>query len=439
MATVDDFDTTLEDAEEGAGQLDQEFNTPLGSAMRSTRFKNPGATNTVNPTTARLRRVSSSLLRAAPGGEDQFGENVGQGGGQQGQQRTLRPAAGVQQQQGQANSRSSVYNSRTARFLPAPPPRNSPPKFTPYKPPPTDGDDDTKTADNRSTLPPVTKQHSKFVLKDDLPDELMLDIEVTLKKEDYGEVGSSDYRKNRAMATAALSKKFGVARHKILANAEEGDQSKYSHVQSVIVGILHRVKQGENRAKQMDWMDICVIPFLVEGNLNNVDCSTWWDSSEINIWEDWDVLTMNQVRRWQYSINKRFSDGDRIASNWLMTFVADSSTDSLRSAVYKKYDKLDNSQRGGVIYLYLTLCEMFQMSREVEEAMFKFIEIFKRTGVSRFTGENVLVVQEEVTGVCKRLDSIGAGVRHLFEYEIQRHVQTSSPHCRFQQHAPLAP
>ncbi len=51
---------------------------------------------------------------------------------------------------------------------------------------------------------------------------------MSLKKEDYGELGSSDYRKNRAMATALLAEKFGVARHKILTEAKEGDQSKYS-------------------------------------------------------------------------------------------------------------------------------------------------------------------------------------------------------------------
>ena len=88
--------------------------------------------------------------------------------------------------------------------------------------------------------------------------------------------------------------------------------------------------------------------------------------------------------------------------------MADSSTDSLRTAVHKRYDKLDVSQKGSVVYLDLTLCEMFQMSREEEEAMHKFIEIFKRTGVSKYTGENLLVVQEQITGICKRLDSVGA-------------------------------
>ncbi len=105
----------------------------------------------------------------------------------------------------------------------------------------------------------------------DLPDEEMLDIEVLLKKKNYGELGSSDYQKNQAMATAPLSEKFGVARHKIFTEAEEGDQLKYSHVQAVIVQVLHRVKHGESHAKAVDWMDICTIPFLIESNLDNPD------------------------------------------------------------------------------------------------------------------------------------------------------------------------
>ena len=77
------------------------------------------------------------------------------------------------------------------------------------------------------------------------------------------------------MATAPLSEKFGVARHKILTEAEEGDQSKYSHVQAVIVQVLHWVKQGESHAKAVDWMDICTIPFLIESNLDNPNCTMW--------------------------------------------------------------------------------------------------------------------------------------------------------------------
>jgi hypothetical protein len=59
------------------------------------------------------------------------------------------------------------------------------------------------------------------------------------------------------------------------------------------------------------------------------------------------------------------------------------------------------------VYLYYTLCEMFEMSREVKEAMLSFLEFFKKKGVARYTGENILVVQEEVLGVCRRLHSVG--------------------------------
>ena len=385
---ADEFENA-DDVELGTG-LRPRFETPMGSSYRPSRFG--GASRTINPTTARLRRVSQSFLGVSPGDEErnQFGENVRQqeGGGQQqqrAQNRTGLPPPPPPRQL-QAASGDETNNNEN-----------------------NDGDrqQDHQEQGFRDPPTPRSAQRSKFVLDTDVPDTDMLDIEVSLKKEDYGEPGTSDYRKNRAAATAALSEKFGVARHKVLAAAEDGDQSKYTHVQTVIVGILHRVKQGELRAKAVDWMDICTIPFLNVANLDSPDCSTWWDDSEVNIWQDWDMLEVNQVRRWQYSINKRFSQPDRIASNWLFTFVSDSSTDSLRTAVMKKYEKLDINQRGGVIYLYLTLCEMFQMSREVEEAMYKFIEIFKRTGISRYTGENVLVAQEEVQGVCKRLDVIG--------------------------------
>ena len=64
-------------------------------------------------------------------------------------------------------------------------------------------------------------------------------------------------------------------------------------------------------------------------------------------------------------------------------FVYASSADYLRSAVDKKYDKLDKNAKGGVLYLYLTLCEMFQMSKEVKNAMLTFIEFFKKHGIAK--------------------------------------------------------
>jgi hypothetical protein len=206
------------------------------------------------------------------------------------------------------------------------------------------------------------------------------------------------------MATAPLSEKFGVARHKVTTDVEEGDQDKSMHVQQVIVSVVHRVKEGHERSKAMDWMSVCTMPHLIAVNKSQ-EPSTWWDSSEICIWTDPELLTVEEVRVWQYCINKRFSDEDRIASLWLKDFVYASSTDALKTAVMKKYDKLPDNQRGGAVYLYLTLMEMFQMSREVKDAMLTFIGLFKRKGIARYPGENVLLASEEIMGVCKRLDA----------------------------------
>jgi hypothetical protein len=93
----------------------------------------------------------------------------------------------------------------------------------------------------------------------------------------------------------------------------------------------------------------------------------------------------------QYSINKRFSLSDRVASKWLKEFVYASLTDSLRSAVDKKYGKLGKNTKGGVLYLYLTLCEMFQRSKEVKNIMLIFIESFKKQGIAKYEGENAFL------------------------------------------------
>jgi hypothetical protein len=137
------------------------------------------------------------------------------------------------------------------------------------------------------------------------------------------------------------------------------------HVQQVIVSVVHRVKEGHERSKAMDWMSVCTMPHLIAVNKSQ-DPSTWWDSSEICIWTDPELLTVDEVRVWQFCINKRFSDEDRIASLWLKDFVYASSTDALKTAVMKKYDKLPDNQRGGAIYLYFTLIEMFHFFKRGE-------------------------------------------------------------------------
>ena len=100
------------------------------------------------------------------------------------------------------------------------------------------------------------------------------------------------------------------------------------------MSIIHHVKEDHQQSKAMEFMDICSVSQL-NSNLKSKKTVKWWDGSQTKIWTDWDLCTHEQIWRWQYSINKFFSDEDRIASNWLQVLVFNSSTDSLCTAVAK--------------------------------------------------------------------------------------------------------
>jgi hypothetical protein len=114
-------------------------------------------------------------------------------------------------------------------------------------------------------------QAAKFVRDMDVPDSEMSESKVLSRREDYGEPGTTKYRKNMQMATYPLAEKLGVAKHKIAGGgADDGDQTKSMHMQQAIVSILHRVKEGLQRSKSMDWMEISTMP-RVRGNLNSTN------------------------------------------------------------------------------------------------------------------------------------------------------------------------
>ena len=93
----------------------------------------------------------------------------------------------------------------------------------------------------------------------------------------------------------------------------------------------------------------------------------------------------------QCSVNKRFLTEDRGASNWLKEFMYVLSTDALQNTAAKKYDNIDKISRGRVIYTYLILCKIFQMSSKVKASMLSFIEFFERNGIGHYPLDNVLV------------------------------------------------
>jgi len=154
-------------------------------------------------------------------------------------------------------------------------------------------------------------------------------------------------------------------------------------------------------------MDICTLANFT-GNTLSTNCSEWWGNQEINIWTDWEKISEAHAQAWQLSVNCRFSDGDLTASLWIKEFIYNSCTDSLRTAIGKKFTKISLEQQGGVTYLWYCLDEMFTMSHEVHRAMLDFIALFKRRCMAQYTGKNILVIEEELQCVTKRLSANGS-------------------------------
>ena len=75
------------------------------------------------------------------------------------------------------------------------------------------------------------------------------------------------------------------------------------------------------------------------------------------------------------------------------------------------------------------------MPKEVKNAMLAFIEFFKKYGIAKYEGENILVAAEQLLGVCKRLDAVGAltkehvhdldRLEHCQQQQVQEHVQVN--------------
>ena len=97
-------------------------------------------------------------------------------------------------------------------------------------------------------------------------------------------------------------------------------------------------------------------------------------------------------------------------------FVYASSTDSLWRTVDKRYSKLGKNAKEGVLHLYLTLCEMFQMPKEVKNTMLTLIKFFKKHGIAKHKGESFFLAAEQLLVVCKRLAAVGVSTEeHMYD------------------------
>ena len=171
--------------------------------------------------------------------------------------------------------------------------------------PGSEGDDDAGTAAEGITTTTAGSQRSKFVRSSDISDDDIADTDVVVPKTKRGTEGTKDYNSIMKDATAALSTKFGVAKHMIVtpdgAESPSGNNIKSVHIQHSILQLILRSHEAHQRCKRYDFMSILLIPNFKIPSLAQIhpsDPSEWWDESETNLWEDWDKVTERQATSW---------------------------------------------------------------------------------------------------------------------------------------------
>ena len=70
----------------------------------------------------------------------------------------------------------------------------------------------------------------------------------------------------------------------------------------------YQVNEAQKRCKSFNFMDICVTANLVA--TRNCECKNWFDNLQTNLWTDYEKLTKQQLRFWQYTVNTRFFKED---------------------------------------------------------------------------------------------------------------------------------
>ncbi len=184
--------------------------------------------------------------------------------------------------------------------------------------------------------------------------------EIVIKKEDRGTPGSTEYCKNYTLITGAMEEKFGAVKHFAVSSCDgetDSGNTRYKNVQEQFVGNYTKLTVAEKHCVAYDLMGILDVPEYC--NPEALHPSGRWGATTKNLLQHWSSLDLDHVTAWQRDTNRHGGATNRQTSQWLQTFLFNSCTAELRQCVNIHYDSLDLVEKGGVVYFYFILQEMF--------------------------------------------------------------------------------
>ena len=259
-----------------------------------------------------------------------------------------------------------------------------------------------------SHVSPTAKAHEAcFSRTVAVTDEELKQKEVVVKRDKRGDEGSKEYIRHFKDATEALDGKFGVSQHLISEGDEEDGNDKHTHLHELFVSNINKIEEFDHRLIKYDMKYVVVIPRIKNRSAAHPK-DRWGPMEEArDLLEEYGSIPLDEVQLWQADTNRY---GDAIAQqsvHWLNELTQSNSTSEMKDRVKIKYNKAGVESQGGILRLYLTLCEMMVMSRDVKAALKKFVNGFKEKGLTSFRGENVNTARKTVVAACRKLHDAG--------------------------------
>ena len=157
------------------------------------------------------------------------------------------------------------------------------------------------------------------------------------------------------------------------------------------------------RIKAFDLMNACLIPtFKDETGATPADC---WDfTNRRHLLDHYGSITLPEIKQWGDDCVRWGITGFEVQDQeWLLSLARNSSTTDLQVKVNRRFDKLDGEFQCGVVYIWMMLDTIVNITDDVAAALQKKIKSFADKGLRGVVGENVETACVEVMAVCTRL------------------------------------
>ncbi len=272
------------------------------------------------------------------------------------------------------------------------------------------GGSNVHSTSTMAAVDPITQQMQKYFSEaTSVDDGEFTQNEIVIKKGDRGVPGMSEYRKAYSLITAALEEKFGAAKHFVVSSRDgetNSGNTKYKNIQEQFAGNFAKLAVAKKHCIAFDLMEVLEIPnYRNKSAAHPAQC---WGTETKNLIKHWSNFELEQIVDWQQDSNRFGGEVNCQTSQWLQTFLYNSCTVELRSCVDVTYDTLEAVERGGVVYFYLILVEMFQMTTDVVTALKSTFTNFRKEGLLKIPHENVSVISRQLEAMAVSLNEVGA-------------------------------